>query len=93
MTKLNIKMLAAAAVTAALLAGCGGGGGGGGGVAGGGGVGGGGGVTPGQPQTITADSVVDFINRLFANSENSEPIDANLITLATDDTREAQALP
>ena len=80
MFKLNSKLMAGAALCAVLLAGCGGDGGGNGGRDGA--V-----VPPPAEQTIT--SVVEFIKNLIAsNSENSDPIDINSLTLAADDTAE-----
>ena len=78
MFKLNLKLMAGALVCAAMLAGCGG------------------ddntvaqpGPTPApQPQTIS--SVVEYINSLI---DSSEPIDINLLTLATDDNAEPATL-
>ena len=86
MIKVNTKLAAAAMLSAALLAGCGGGDGGGGvGV----GVGGGGST---QTQTIASNSVVAFIQQLFTADENSDPIDINSLTLASDDTVEPSAI-
>ena len=99
MHKLNSKLVLTAALSAALLAGCGGGssssnadgpssfgvfpatp------------------VTPGTPgvsdlgQSIAA--VFDYISRLIAsNSENSDPVDINVLTLATDETSSPTPLP
>ena len=90
MIKLNIKLAATAALTAALLAGCGGDSGGG----GGGGVGGGGGGTAGFDAngsalpSASAIEVVTYLNSVIALGENTEPIDINSVTLATDDTSE-----
>ncbi len=64
-----------------ILTACGGSGGGVGAGTGGGGSGG------GAPQMIS--NVFDFVNNLIANnSENSDPIDINSLTLATDETSE-----
>ena len=78
MIKVNTKLAAAAMLSAALLAGCGGGDGGG--VAGGGG----GAINP----SASASAVVDYIQSVIAVGENTEPIDINSVTLATDDTSE-----
>ena len=76
MIKVNIKLAAAAMLAAALLAGCGGGGGGaiGGGVA----------IDP----SVSVSAVVDYIQSVIALGENTEPIDINSVTLATDETSE-----
>ena len=83
MIKVNTKLAAMAALSAALLAGCGGDGGGGVGVGGGGSA---------QTQTIASNSVVAFIQQLFTANENSDPIDINSLTLASDDTVEPSAI-
>lgn len=107
MHKLNSKLVLAAALSAALLAGCGGGssssnadGSSGFGVfpvA----------ATPGTPGTpptpvpsVISDlgqniaSVFEYISRLIAsNSENSDPVDINALTLATDETSSPTPLP
>ena len=79
MIKLNTKLAAVAGLSAVLLAGCGGGGGGGGAVASG-----------SCPETLTipSGSVVDYNQRIIAFGENTQPIDINCLTLATDDTAE-----
>ena len=104
MHKLNSKLVLAAALSAALLAGCGGGssnsnadGSSGFGVfpvtA-----------TPGTPGTpgpsVMSDlgqniaSVFEYISRLIAsNSETSDPVDINVLTLATDETSSPTPLP
>ena len=77
MLKFNSKLMAAAALGAMLVAGCGGSSGG---VAGGA-------TPPGASQTIT--DVFGYINQLIATTDaNSDPIDINGLTLATDDTSE-----
>ena len=81
MIKLNTKLAAAAVLSAVLLAGCGGGGGGG----------GGGGIVSlfgscTQDQTIAAGAVVNYTQQIIAFDQNSEPVDINCRTLATDDT-------
>lgn len=76
MLKLNSKLMTVAALSAMLLAGCGGSSNS---VVGGG-------VPPGN-QTIT--DVFGYINQLIATTDaNSDPIDINGLTLATDDTAE-----
>ena len=75
MLKFNSKLMTVAALGAMLLAGCGGS------------SGGGGGAPPVANQTIT--DVFGYINQLIAsNDANSDPIDINGLTLATDDTSE-----
>ena len=76
MIKVNTKLAAAAMLAAALLAGCGGGGGGG--------IGGGGAIN----QSVSVSAVVDYIQSVIALGENTEPIDINSVTLATDETSE-----
>ena len=77
MMKFNSKLTAGGALIAMLLAGCGGSSGG---VSGGG-------SPPVANQTIT--DVFGYINQLIAtNDANSDPIDINALTLATDDTSE-----
>ena len=78
MIKVNTKLAASAMLSAALVAGCGGGDGGG--I----GVGGGGAINP----SPSASAVVDYIQSVIALGENTEPIDINSVTLATDDTSE-----
>ena len=83
MFKFNSRLVAGAALSAALLAGCGGDGGGSYGA-----------VTPppGPVQQTVAD-VVAYINKLVASTgENTEPVDIDPLTLATDDTSEAAPL-
>jgi len=83
MFKFNTKLMAGAALTVGLLAGCGGNDGYGGVSAGG--------PPPAMQQTIS--DVFAFINRLIAgNDENSDPIDTNGLTLASDDTAEPTPL-
>lgn len=90
MRKSNAKLLAGAALSALLLAGCGGGDG----------------VfsppvadaTPTAPteptMAQTVSDVFAFISNLISsNGENSDPIDINGLTLATDDTSGPQPLP
>ena len=99
MHKLNSKLVLTAALSAALLAGCGGGGGSSNtdgpssfgvfpttpdtpGTPG----------TPGLGQSIAA--VFEYISRLIAsNGENSDPVDVNVLTLATDETSSPTLLP
>ena len=79
MLKFNSKLMTVAALSAILLAGCGGSSSSSGVV----GDGSGGGAN----QTIT--DVFGYINQLIAsNDANSDPIDINGLTLATDDTAE-----
>ena len=79
MLKFNSKLMTVAALSAILLAGCGGS------------SGGGGGAPPVANQTIT--DVFGYISQLIAsNDANSDPIDINGLTLATDDTSEPTAL-
>ena len=82
MLKFNWKLVTTAALSAMLAAGCGGSNSGG--IA----DGSGGGVTqPPANQTIT--DVFGYINQLIASTDaNSDPIDINGLTLATDDTSE-----
>jgi len=82
MRKSNAKLLAGAALSALLLAGCGGGDDY---VAAG--------VTPPVVQNQTITNVFAFISNLIANNgENTDPIDINGLTLATDDTSEPTPL-
>ena len=82
MLKFNSKLMTVAALSAMLLAGCGGSSNSG--VVG---DGSGGGVTP--PANRSIADVVAFINQLIvSNDANSDPIDINGLTLATDDTSE-----
>jgi uncharacterized membrane protein len=74
MFKVNLKLMTGAALSALLIAGCGGGGGSAGVTA------------PVMPVQQIVTSIVDFINNLIAsNGENSEPIDINSLTVASDD--------
>ena len=99
MHKLNSKLVLTAALTAALLAGCGGGDdnsssdvGSGGSSSSDGGGGGGGLVVSDISQNI--NTVFDYISRLIANNgENTDPVDINGFTLATDDTASPTPLP
>lgn len=87
MRKSNAKLWVGAALSALLLAGCGGGGG----IGGTDGV-----VSPPAPTTMeqTITDVFAFISKLIAsNGENTEPIDINPLTLATDDASEPRPLP
>ena len=82
MIKFNSKLTAGAALTALLLAGCGGGSSSGVADAN---------QPPGGNQTIT--DVVAYINTLIAKVDaNSDPVDINGFTVATDDTAEPTAL-
>ena len=82
MSKLISKSVACAAFAALVVAGCGGDGTT---------VSGGGGLTPPVlpapgPMQETINNVFAYISQLIANTEaNSEPIDINRLTLATDD--------
>ena len=84
MFKVHLKLITAAALTALLTAGCGGGGGSGDVSA----------ATPAPgPVQQTVTSIVDFINNLIAsNGENTDPIDINSLTVASDDNVEAAPL-
>ena len=83
MLTFNSRLMAGLALSGVLLAGCGDGGGNASAGAGGGGV--------GTQQTIS--NVFDYINQLIAgNDANSDPIDINGLTLATDDTSEPTPL-
>ena len=91
MHKLNSKLVLTAALSAALLAGCGGGGGSSGGTADGSSVFG---AIAASDIGQNIASVFDYINRLIAfNSENSDPVDVNALTLATDETSGPTPLP
>ena len=83
MKKPNVKMLLAVVSAAALVAACGGNDDT---VV----------VTPVDPSTQTGQSVqktLDYITGLIAgNSENSDAVDVNAITLAVDDTAEPSAI-
>ena len=84
MHKLNSKLVLTAALTAALLAGCGGGGGSGSDA--------GGLIISDISQNI--NTVFDYVSRLIANNgENSDPVDINGFTLATDETSSPRPLP
>jgi hypothetical protein len=80
----NAKLLAGAALSALLLAGCGGGDG----------V-----FSPPvadgtSPMAQTVSDVFAFISNLIdSNGENTDPIDINSLTMATDDTSGPQPLP
>ena len=88
MHKLNSKLVLTAALTAALLAGCGEGGSSSSDVGGGGG----GSVVSDISQNI--NTVFNYISRLIANNgENTDPVDINGFTLATDETASPTPLP
>ncbi|MGH8829898.1 MAG: hypothetical protein ACREXV_02260 [Polaromonas sp.] len=81
MNKLNSRRMPTAVLAAALLAGCGGGGGGG--VA----------FDSGADVGQSVMRTIAFINNLIANnSENSDPIDINPLTLAVDDSADPTPL-
>ena len=85
MHKLNSKWLLTATLSAALLAGCGGGGDSS-------GSGGGGFAVSDIGQNI--NTVFEYISRLIAdNGENTDPVDINGFTLATDETSSPTPLP
>ena len=100
MHKLNSKLVLTAALSAALLAGCGGGSSNADGPSS---IG----IFPATPVTpvtpvtpSTPDlgqsiaAVFEYISRLIAsNSENSDPVDVNVLTLATDETSSPTPLP
>ena len=89
MHKLNSKLVLAAALSAALLAGCGGGGSSG--TANGASSFG---VVAAADIGQNIASVFDYISRLIAfNGENSDPVDVNALTLATDETSSPTPLP
>ncbi|MEO7160909.1 MAG: hypothetical protein ABJA84_04255 [Polaromonas sp.] len=78
MFKRNSKLMAGAALCAVLLAGCGGDGGR---------------SADAPPAEQTISNVFGFISNLIAsNDANSDPIDINGLTLATDDTSEPTPL-
>lgn len=82
MLKFKSKLMAGAALSALLLAGCGGSGGGSDVVTGGG--------APPPVANQTINDVFAYINQLIAgNDANSDPIDINGLTLATDDTADS----
>ena len=98
MHKLNSKLVLTAALSAALLAGCGGGSNSN--ADGPSSFG----VFPATPATPTTPAtsdlgqsiaaVFEYISRLIAsNSENSDPVDVNVLTLATDETSSPTPLP
>lgn len=81
------RALLVAALAGGLLAACGGDSSGDGNNAGGGG-------TVAIDPSASTKSVFDFISKLIAdNGENSDAIDVNALTLATDDTSEPQPFP
>ena len=87
MHKLNSKLVLTATLTAALLAGCGGGSDSSASSDGGGGF-----ALSDISQNI--NTVFDYISRLIANNgENTDPVDINGFTLATDDTASPTPLP
>lgn len=91
MHKLNSKLVLAAALSAALLAGCGGGGGSSSGTADGSSAFG---VVAASDIGQNIASVFDYISRLIAfNGENSDAVDVNALTLATDETSSPTPLP
>ena len=80
MHKLNLKLTLTAVVVAVFIVGCGGSDDNDGATA-----------PPDIGQNVTA--LVDFINRVITdNSENSDPIDINALTLAVDDSLEPTPL-
>lgn len=81
MIKFNSRGMAGAALSAALLAGCGDGGSHH------------GEVPPPGPVSQTITDVVAYLNKLIAGTaDNTEPVDTNPLTLATDDTSEPAPL-
>ena len=89
MHKLNSKLVLTAALSAALLAGCGGGSSGG--TADGSSAFG---VVAASDIGQNIASVFDYISRLIAfNGENSDAVDVNALTLATDETSSPTPLP
>lgn len=90
MHKLNSKWLLTAALSAALLAGCGGG------SDSSGSLGGGGFAVSDIGQNIgqNINTVFEYVSRLIAdNGENTDPVDINGFTLATDETSSPTPLP
>lgn len=86
MHKLNSKLVLTAALTAALLAGCGGGDDNSGNSARGGFA------VSDISQNI--NTVFEYVSRLIANNgENTDPVDINGFTLATDETASPTPLP
>ena len=86
MHKLNSKRVLTAALTAALLAGCGGS------DSSDNSAGGGGFALSDISQNI--NTVFEYVSRLIAdNGENTDPVDINGFTLATDDTASPTLLP
>lgn len=82
MTRITAKLMAGAALAGLLLAGCGG-------SSDGGGVFGG--PPPAANQTIS--DVFAYVNQLIATTDaNSDPIDIDGLTLATDETSEPAVL-
>ena len=89
MHKLNSKLVLTAALSAALLAGCGGGGSSG--TVDGSSVFG---VVAASDIGQNIASVFDYISRLIAfNDENSDAVNVNSLTLATDETSSPTPLP
>lgn len=87
MHKLNSKLVLTATLTAALLAGCGGGSDSSASSDGGGGF-----ALSDISQNI--NTVFAYVSRLIAdNGENTDPVDINGFTLATDDTASPTPLP
>ena len=87
MHKLNSKLVLTATLTAALLAGCGGGSDSSASSDGGGGF-----SLSDISQNI--NTVFAYVSRLIAdNGENTDPVDINGFTLATDDTASPTPLP
>ncbi len=80
MHKLNSRLMLTATLAAALVAGCGGGGGGG-------------AVDPATEVGQSVMKTIDYIKNMIANnSENSDPVDTDALTLAVDDTADPTAL-
>lgn len=77
MFKLNLRLVTAAALSAVFLAGCGGNNS----------------YTPTpEPVVQTVTDVAAYLAKLFNNGENTDPVDANLVILATNDTAEPAAI-
>ena len=77
MFKLNLRLMTGAALSAVFLAGCGGGNSY---------------TATTEPVVQTVTDVVAYLSKLFNNGENTDPVDANLVILSTNDTAEPAAI-